>query len=136
MIHLIFSILNQLLTTIYKYKSHILRWIRWPNFLVRPIMITLQMNIYLQIFCASLAYLFFFCSFWQPNRLPENSVVMVTESEREPPRNAARTRNMKPELPKIGTNPDSPLKHNGEEVMYSSFSVSLLHVCMTSYQCS
>ncbi|XP_048053175.1 transmembrane protein 131-like isoform X1 [Megalobrama amblycephala] len=45
--------------------------------------------------------------------LPENSVVMVTESEREPPRNAARTRNMKPELPKIGANPDSPLKHNG-----------------------
>ncbi|XP_039549868.1 transmembrane protein 131-like isoform X5 [Pimephales promelas] len=45
--------------------------------------------------------------------LPENSVIMVTESEREPPRNAARTRNVKPELPKIGTNPDSPLKHNG-----------------------
>lgn len=68
--------------------------------------------------------LIIFLSFWRPNRLPENSVVMVTESEREPPRNAARTRNMKPELPKIGTNPDSPLKHNGEEVMYSSSSVS------------
>lgn len=70
------------------------------------------------------------------NRLPENSVVMVTESEREPPRNAGRTRNMKPELPKIGANPDSPLKHNGEEVMYSSSSVSPLYVWMTSYQCS
>ncbi|RXN12308.1 transmembrane protein 131-like [Labeo rohita] len=44
--------------------------------------------------------------------LPENSVVMVTESERESQRNAARTRNAKPELPKIGANPDSPLKHS------------------------
>lgn len=45
--------------------------------------------------------------------LPENSVVMVTESEREFLRNAARTRNTKPELPKTGANPDSPLKHSG-----------------------
>ncbi|XP_073698258.1 transmembrane protein 131-like [Garra rufa] len=45
--------------------------------------------------------------------LPENSVVMVTESERESQRNAARTRNTKPELPKIGANSDSPLKHSG-----------------------
>ncbi|XP_052401201.1 transmembrane protein 131-like isoform X1 [Carassius gibelio] len=45
--------------------------------------------------------------------LPENSVVMVTESEREFQRNAARTRNTKPDLPKIGANPDSPLKHSG-----------------------
>lgn len=45
--------------------------------------------------------------------LPENSVVMVTESEREPPRTAARTRNPKPEVPKTGANTDSPLKHSG-----------------------
>ncbi|XP_058627783.1 transmembrane protein 131-like isoform X3 [Onychostoma macrolepis] len=45
--------------------------------------------------------------------LPENSVVMVTESEREFQRNAARTRNTKPEQPKTGANPDSPLKHSG-----------------------
>ncbi|XP_016148082.1 transmembrane protein 131-like [Sinocyclocheilus grahami] len=45
--------------------------------------------------------------------VPENSIVMVTESERQFLRNAAGTRNMKPDLPKIGANPDSPLKHSG-----------------------
>ncbi|XP_051560942.1 transmembrane protein 131-like isoform X1 [Myxocyprinus asiaticus] len=47
---------------------------------------------------------------------PENSIVMVTESEREPEcidsRNAARICNTKPEQPKIRPNPDSPLKHS------------------------
>ncbi|XP_051558414.1 transmembrane protein 131-like isoform X2 [Myxocyprinus asiaticus] len=47
---------------------------------------------------------------------PENNIVMMTESEREPDcrdsRNVARIRNMKPEQPKIGPNPDSPLKHS------------------------
>ncbi|XP_016430638.1 transmembrane protein 131-like isoform X2 [Sinocyclocheilus rhinocerous] len=45
--------------------------------------------------------------------LPENSVVMVTESERESQRNAARTRNTKPEPAKAGASPDSPVKHSG-----------------------
>ncbi|XP_057187080.1 transmembrane protein 131-like isoform X2 [Triplophysa rosa] len=45
--------------------------------------------------------------------LPENSIDMVTESEREPPRNVARNRIPKPELPKTGPNPDSPPKHSG-----------------------
>lgn len=67
-------------------------------------------------------------SFWYSNRLPENSVVMVTESEREFQRNAARTRNTKPDLPKIGANPDSPLKHSGEEVISSCSCVSPLYV--------
>lgn len=45
--------------------------------------------------------------------LPENSIDMVTESEREPPRNVARNRIPKPEQPKTGPNPDSPPKHSG-----------------------
>ncbi|XP_016415367.1 transmembrane protein 131-like [Sinocyclocheilus rhinocerous] len=45
--------------------------------------------------------------------VPSRSVHMVTESERQFLRNAAGTRNMKPDLPKIGANPDSPLKHSG-----------------------
>ncbi len=53
---------------------------------------------------------------------------MVTESEREFLRNAARTRNTKPELPKTGAIPDSPLKHSGEEVISSCSCVSPLYV--------
>ncbi|XP_073720550.1 transmembrane protein 131-like isoform X1 [Misgurnus anguillicaudatus] len=45
--------------------------------------------------------------------LPENSISMVTESEREPPRNVARNRITKPEQPKIGPNPESPPKYSG-----------------------
>ncbi|KTG38764.1 hypothetical protein cypCar_00006619 [Cyprinus carpio] len=45
--------------------------------------------------------------------LPENSVVMVTESERESQHNAARTRNTEPEPTKAGADPDSPVKHSG-----------------------
>ncbi|XP_042574116.1 transmembrane protein 131-like isoform X2 [Cyprinus carpio] len=45
--------------------------------------------------------------------LPENSVVMVTESERESQHNAARTRNTEPEPTEAGADPDSPVKHSG-----------------------
>ncbi|XP_052407930.1 transmembrane protein 131-like isoform X1 [Carassius gibelio] len=43
--------------------------------------------------------------------LPENCVLVVTESERESQHNAARSRNTEPT--KAGANPDSPVKHSG-----------------------